>query len=334
MTRHRRLVGFLMMLLISAALALSLERLTPLDLKVSAFLAERRGPVLTPFFLFVTQLASPLALIIGSLCLLLVVRRQHYQVPLFANLIISVMLNLGLKDIFVRPRPQGLYPLVLESGFSFPSGHAMAALSFYGFAVYLLKRSVRSFPRGRSLRLGAGLLIGLVGLSRVYLGVHYLSDVVGGFAVAGAYLLAYTAFVSAYFAQDRSLAGDLAAGRPRLAYSLAHAMDGLVSGLKAERNMIIHFGVMALATVFGLLLRLSALEWCVLLIFFALVIGAELINTAIEATVDLVTKERHPAAKLAKDTAAAGVLVCALAAALAGLIIFLPKVLRLLGVLL
>ena len=313
------------------ALALLLDRLQPLDTGFSVLVAGWRAPFLTAAMTLFTNLASVPALLLISLALILFIRQYRYQVPLFANLGISVILNLGLKDVFTRPRPVAVLPLVVEKGYSFPSGHSMAAAAFYGFLIYLLWHS------GRSKRLkqaGTALLIALIllaGFSRVYLGVHYLSDVLAGFLVSGAYLLVFISFVSAYFQDDQSL-GLKAESMPvpSLLRSFAHAFDGIINSLKVERNMVVHFGVMVLVIVLAFLLRCSPLEWAVLLILFALVIGAELINTAIESAVDLSVDSPHPLARTAKDAAAGAVLVCALSAAIVGLIILGPKVLRLL----
>ena len=82
-------------------------------------------------------------------------------------------------------------------------------------------------------------------------------------------------------------------------------------------------------TAAGILFHISALEWCICLVLFGMIMALELVNTAIEAVVDLVTEEKRPLAKLAKDTAAGAVLIAALMAAAAGLMIFLPKLLQL-----
>lgn len=103
------------------------------------------------------------------------------------------------------------------------------------------------------------------------------------------------------------------------------AFQGIAACVRQERNMKIHLCAAATATVLGFVLRISANEWLVLLILFALVMGAELMNTAIEAAVDLACPQKHPTAKLAKDAAAGAVLVCAIFAAIAGVVIFLPK---------
>ncbi len=92
-----------------------------------------------------------------------------------------------------------------------------------------------------------------------------------------------------------------------------------------ERNMQIHCMVTILVVIFGFLLHISFLEWCVCLVLFALVMSLELVNTSIEAVVDLVTEEKKPLAKKAKDAAAGAVLMSAIIAAILGGIIFFPK---------
>lgn len=108
--------------------------------------------------------------------------------------------------------------------------------------------------------------------------------------------------------------------------SFRYAMEGLGSSLSTERNLFIHFSVMLLVILFGILLELTVLEWMICVILFGLVISAELMNTAIEVTVDICSPEIQPKAKLAKDTAAAAVLVLAIASCIVGIIIFAPKI--------
>ena len=117
--------------------------------------------------------------------------------------------------------------------------------------------------------------------------------------------------------------------KQKLLSSFQHAVQGLAASCKTERNLRIHLSAAGLVILFGCILRINATEWCICILLFALVIGAELINTALEALVDLVRPEIHPKAKRAKDTAAAAVLICALAAVAVGMIIFLPKLIQL-----
>src|SRR5919107_3789028 len=99
-------------------------------------------------------------------------------------------LNLLLKDLFARPRPHFERPLVVEISYSFPSGQAMESLVVYGMLAYFGLLTLRS-QRTRVVSVGgAAVLVALIGFSRLYLGAHYLSDVLGGFAAGGAWLSA------------------------------------------------------------------------------------------------------------------------------------------------
>lgn len=108
--------------------------------------------------------------------------------------------------------------------------------------------------------------------------------------------------------------------------SFKYAFEGIVTGIKEEQNMKIHISIMILVIIFGIILKISKIEWIICIILFGLVISMELINTAIENVVDLITKEKNEQAKIAKDVAAGAVLVSAIASAIIGLIIFVPKV--------
>ena len=107
--------------------------------------------------------------------------------------------------------------------------------------------------------------------------------------------------------------------------SFGYAFEGIFTGIRKERNMKIHCLGVACVTAAVFFFHISLTEWCICLILFGLILGLELVNTAVEAVVDLVTEERKPLAKLAKDTAAGAVLIAAIMAAAAGLVIFLPK---------
>lgn len=113
-------------------------------------------------------------------------------------------------------------------------------------------------------------------------------------------------------------------------HSFGYALQGLVSAFRTERNMKVHVFMMIIVILLGSLLKITCFEWIVCILLFGGVIGAELINTAIEITVDLAMPEKHEKAKLAKDIAAAGVLVFAMVAAIIGGIIFIPKLVALL----
>ncbi|MEL7644558.1 MAG: diacylglycerol kinase family protein [bacterium] len=104
--------------------------------------------------------------------------------------------------------------------------------------------------------------------------------------------------------------------------SLKHAFSGLAYVFRTQKNTRVYLVFTILVLAFAFFLNVSWLEWIILLLLIGLVWAAECINTAIETGIDLVTRDFHPIAKIAKDTSAAGVLMLALTAALIGLYIF------------
>jgi len=118
----------------------------------------------------------------------------------------------------------------------------------------------------------------------------------------------------------------------KLINSFRYAFAGIKTAIKDERNMKIHFGAAIMVVVLGILLHIQVWEWIVCIGWIALVIGAEMLNTAIENTVNLVTKEYSRFAEKAKDVSAGAVLVIAIGAAISGALIFLPKIIGLFNV--
>ncbi|MDD3402135.1 MAG: diacylglycerol kinase family protein [Hespellia sp.] len=107
--------------------------------------------------------------------------------------------------------------------------------------------------------------------------------------------------------------------------SFGYAIEGIFTCIAKERNMKIHCVMTILVVAAGTFFHISAMEWCICLILFGLVMALEMVNTAVEAAVDLVTQEKKPLAKIAKDTAAGAVLIAAMIAAIVGCVIFIPK---------
>ena len=115
-------------------------------------------------------------------------------------------------------------------------------------------------------------------------------------------------------------------GLKKFINSFSYPIKGLRYAYRNEQNLAVDLGVAAIVIIFGIILKVSLIEWAVLFLTMGLVIACELINTAIEATVDLITEDYHPLAKVAKDTSAAAVFIFAIVAVLVGMIIFLPKI--------
>lgn len=111
--------------------------------------------------------------------------------------------------------------------------------------------------------------------------------------------------------------------------SFKYAIQGIISSIKVERNIKIHFIIALLVILGGIILQISNIEWlmCIALIF--VVISAELFNTAIEITLDVVMPEKNSKVKKAKDISAGAVLMVSIGAAVIGIMIFVPKILSL-----
>lgn len=148
------------------------------------------NPVLDQVMLGITRLGDPEVVIFVVLGagVWLGRRRQWRSLVMLCFLCLGTqILNQGMKFAFARPRPL-LWPrLIEEASYSFPSGHAMGSLVLYGFLAYLLGRR---YPcqAGLITRMAIG-LIGAIGLSRLYLGVHYPTDILAGYAVGGLWLM-------------------------------------------------------------------------------------------------------------------------------------------------
>ena len=113
------------------------------------------------------------------------------------------------------------------------------------------------------------------------------------------------------------------------ARSFGYAFNGIKVLLRDEHNSRIHMFAMVCVIVLGFSLGLSSTEWCIVALCCGGVLMAEAMNSAVEAIADLVSSEFHPLIKKAKDVGAAGVLIMAIASAVSGLIIFIPKILNL-----
>lgn len=135
----------------------------------------------------ITWFGSAFCLIIITLIFLIINREIGALMGL--NLIVVTALNQFLKFVFKRPRPS--YMLIAENGFSFPSGHSMVSLAFYGFLIYLVYKNISNKILKRILIILLGALIVLIGFSRIYLGVHYVSDVMAGFIISFGYLVLF-----------------------------------------------------------------------------------------------------------------------------------------------
>ncbi|HEY60750.1 MAG TPA: diacylglycerol kinase family protein [Anaerolineae bacterium] len=112
---------------------------------------------------------------------------------------------------------------------------------------------------------------------------------------------------------------------PNIIIYFQYAFNGIKYALITQKNLRIHFLITIFIFVFGIYLNLLPIEWCVLILSIVFVIISEIINTALEIIVDMISKEKNGLAKNAKDLCAAAVLIPTFASVLIGIFIFLPK---------
>ena len=161
---------------------------------VSTFLISNFA---TPIAKFITNFGGAIFLITLTIVLLVLIKNKKIGISIFSNLVIVTILNKLLKEILQRPRPTE-YRIVEETGYSFPSGHSMVSMAFYGYLIYLIYKYVKNnYIKWISIVL-LSILVCSIGISRIYLGVHYTSDVLGGFLISMSYLVIYISAVNKF----------------------------------------------------------------------------------------------------------------------------------------
>ena len=154
-----------------------------------------RSDVMTLFMRGVSLLGTGKAVTVMIIIVLIVVRAKRTALYCAASAIGIHYLNALLKDLACRPRPDEALRLVVVTGWSFPSGHAMNAVALLGLLAWFVWQSDRPRRTRMALCTVLGAVAALVCISRVYLGVHYLSDVLAGACAAGAWLVLFTRLI-------------------------------------------------------------------------------------------------------------------------------------------
>ncbi|HUQ29309.1 MAG TPA: phosphatase PAP2 family protein [Usitatibacter sp.] len=178
-----------------AIIAASVATTAPIlkqDLQVSVYLHTHGNPVFTAFLVAITQLHSPLGMtIMAALLGVWLWREKHHYWTLSLALAVpgGMLINTIIKYIFHRDRPVWDDPLFTLSSASFPSGHTAGATLFYGFIAAFMVWNMKTLGPRLIAVTGCALMVALVGFSRIYLGVHYLSDVLAAMSVAIVWLV-------------------------------------------------------------------------------------------------------------------------------------------------
>jgi len=172
------------------------------DLRFNFYGIRQDG--LTIIMKIVTHSADWLFIVCCCLALMLIPSvRRTAGIQISLGTLLSWLLQHSLKLVFQRPRPADILPLVTENSFSYPSGHATVGMTFYALLAFCLigeikNKTVRKYLTGLAL-----IWIFMIGISRIYLGVHYPSDVLSGWLLGGGFVLVFK------YAADRLSAKDV-----------------------------------------------------------------------------------------------------------------------------
>ena len=160
------------------------------DNMIYNFLIKYQSPALTIIFKFISHLCGPITVV--SMLLLLVIFGKNKEYDRYTVIITAgaFVLNYIVKIICRRPRPLDIN-LINETGFSLPSSHAMVSVAFYGFLMYYVYKLDMNKKKKIIIETLLGILIILIGISRVYLGVHYASDVLAGMCLSICYYILF-----------------------------------------------------------------------------------------------------------------------------------------------
>ncbi len=167
-------------------------------LAYQVFVEHLRSDALTSLMQAFTSLASIVVLAVLAAVIAALAPGKAPGWCVAVNLVCVVLLNTVLKYLVQRPRPDG-FRLISETGYSFPSGHSMVAMAFFGLLIWMVWRYHRHDVMRTVWCVVFGLVIVMVGVSRIYLGVHYASDVLAGFCVSLIWLIFYTRVVAPAF---------------------------------------------------------------------------------------------------------------------------------------
>lgn len=158
----------------------------PLDNQALYALAAARFEPLTTIMKAVTYFGEWYILLPLSALIIFVLARKGWRIEateLAYSVIGTSIAVVLIKQLAARPRPPVAFRAVAEAGYSFPSWHAAIAVAFWGYLAFLAMRRVRHESGRIALAIASALLAGIIGFSRLYLGVHYFSDVIGGFCL-------------------------------------------------------------------------------------------------------------------------------------------------------
>ena len=163
-------------------------RILELDLNIYKFFSENIiNDKLTPIVKVITHIGGAKIVFVLTVLAIILIKGLKNKLFLLTGIVGTAGLNVVLKHIVQRERPN-INRLIPEKGYSFPSGHSMMSMAFYGMLIFLIFKYVKNTALKWTLIVILTILLSTIGITRIYLGVHYPSDVIGGFLVSLTYL--------------------------------------------------------------------------------------------------------------------------------------------------
>ncbi len=156
---------------------------------------------ITPIMKIITFYGGAIFLVSLTILLFIIIKNKKIGIIIGTNLVTITILNQLFKFILQRPRPTE-YRIINEVGYSFPSGHSMVSMAFYGLIIYLIYKYLKNKYLKIFLIILLSILIVMIGISRIYLGVHYTSDVIAGFLFSISYLIIYIKISNQIFLKE------------------------------------------------------------------------------------------------------------------------------------
>ena len=166
------------------------NNVTSLDNSIYNIIISSKSDVMTMFMTVITMMCNTEFIIVATLLLVLFIKNKKMGGMIASNVVLCSVINTIIKHIFLRPRPVGI-KLIEQGGYSFPSGHSMMAVAFYGLLIYIIWNTKwRNVWKIFTTTLLV-ILILLIGISRIYVGVHFASDVIAGLSISLSYLIIF-----------------------------------------------------------------------------------------------------------------------------------------------
>ncbi len=167
-------------------------KILELDLNIYKFFSENIiNDKLTPILKVITHIGGEKIVLVLAVLAIILIKGLKNKLFLLTGVVGTAGLNVILKHIIQRKRPN-INRLIPEEGYSFPSGHSMMSMTFYGMLIFLIFKYVKNTTLKWTLIVILTILLSTIGITRIYLGVHYPSDVIGGFVVSLTYLFILT----------------------------------------------------------------------------------------------------------------------------------------------